>query len=200
MTHLAPAELVELVEGTLPAERAAHADACERCARRVADVRGVLAEVRRLEVPEPPPSFWAEFSARVRERVAAEAGWHEPSRWFLRPAAVAAAGLALSVVLAVAVGWRAKGGAERSPDVVPERMEPARRAAPGGEPFIAATTEEGWEVLSSLLADLGWDDAQDAAAFSVRPGAAEQALAMLDEAERAELLQLLQREVSGSVR
>ncbi len=199
MTHLAPEELVELVEGTLPAERAAHADACERCGRRVADVRGVLAEVCRLEVPEPPPGFWADFSARVRERVAAEAASGAATGWFLRPAAVAAAGLVLCVVLAVAVGWRGKSGAERSPDVVAERLDPAGRTSPEGQLFIAAATEE-WEVLSALLAELGWDDAQDAAALSVRPGAAEQALALLDEAERAELLRLLQREVPGSVR
>ena len=57
MKHLTPAQLVDLIEGVLPAERAAHLGACARCRQQADELRAVICEAREVDVPEPSPLF-----------------------------------------------------------------------------------------------------------------------------------------------
>ncbi len=81
---LRPEELVDLVEGMLPAERAAHAAACETCRAAAADLAATWAEARAAEVPEPAPYFWTALSQRVRAAIGEpppRQGWAAWLRW-----------------------------------------------------------------------------------------------------------------------
>src|SRR5262245_6184828 len=108
--HLSPVELVEFVDpadGTTPEAAVPHLAACASCRQQLADLRAAMAMAANVEVPEPPPFFWNQFSARVREAVAHEAAprgdWR---RWLSWPgvmapvSAVAAAAIVFSVVTA----------------------------------------------------------------------------------------------------
>jgi len=79
MTHLTSDELIDAMEGLLPAERQAHLAACDACRRELAELSSVLGEAKRVSVPEPSPLFWQHFSSRVRTAIAAVAlpagGW-----------------------------------------------------------------------------------------------------------------------------
>jgi hypothetical protein len=72
MSHLSREELVDSLDGPLPAARQAHADACPRCAAERASLARVVQEMSLADVPEPSPLFWDRLSARVRESLAAE--------------------------------------------------------------------------------------------------------------------------------
>lgn len=195
MTHLTPDELVDLVDGSLSRERAAHADTCDACRREAIAMQQLVAEVRGVEIPEPSPLFWKHFSARVHARAAAEVPRSLLSlRW--RPVVAAAAAVVAVLVLAGEV-WR-RGAWSPSPGV-PEvaGVDAGAVTDDSAEPTLI---EDAWEVLSLWLADLGGDDAEQAAAVAVAPGTAERALAMLTDGERAELVRLLKQEVPGGVR
>src|SRR5262245_19463877 len=69
MSHLTERELVDVIDGALPPERQAHADACATCRGEIASLRAMLDEALTADVPEPSPLFWEHFSARVREGV-----------------------------------------------------------------------------------------------------------------------------------
>jgi hypothetical protein len=200
MTHLRPAEFVELVEGSLAADRAAHAERCARCRDEAERLRAVLAEVGALEVPEPSALFWERFSARVRADVAAERARPLLGLPAWRPMFAALVGAAV-VVAAVVAGWRAWIGPETSPAPVVRSDTPAPAspaAADAAAPDTMGVPE--WDALTSLVADLRWEDVAGATALAMRPGTAERAVAMLDDGERAELVRLLEVEVAGERR
>src|SRR5579871_5467848 len=94
---------------SVPAEVAAHAAECERCAGELAGLRSTMALMDEWKAPEPNPYFVSKLGARFREeREAAPAGWLERlkarftygPRLQTRPLAA----MALTVVLLVGGG------------------------------------------------------------------------------------------------
>jgi hypothetical protein len=144
MNHLTPRELVEAVEGSLPAARRQHLDACGGCARAWHELAGaVLAVKGTADVPEPSPLFWDHFSARVRDAVAAEPVSPRGAWWAAAWRPVTAAVL-LAAALFLVIGPPGRSTAPESvppPEVVAasEAPEPARApAAPSGDAQPAA--------------------------------------------------------------
>jgi len=192
MNHLSPSEFVDLVEGTLDAPRAAHAERCEVCRQSGADLRRTLElGAQHAEVPEPSPLFWEHFSARVRDAVAQEpipaGGW---LAW--RPGFVAFAALAVAVI---AVGPFIMRSA-------PVAVAPSTTVARAGETPAAfdmtlETNTEVWEVLTAAAADLEWDEARDAG-MGMQPAAVDRAVQRLTTDELNELGRLLQSELGRS--
>ena len=71
--HLTESEFVDLFDGTLAAVRRQHVESCAACAAQAADLATSAHDVGQVDVPEPPPFFWTQFSARVSEAVSNEA-------------------------------------------------------------------------------------------------------------------------------
>ena len=112
MSHLSPAEFVDLAEGTLDARRAAHAGTCDACRAQAAVVRDALQMTGAADdVPEPSPLFWDQLSARVRETVAREprSSWQFGWRGVQPDAAMLAIAAAIIAVLVVIPGVRRAG-------------------------------------------------------------------------------------------
>ncbi len=197
MKHLTRGELVESADGTLAAARAAHLDVCERCRREAEQVGAMLAEVRRLGVPEPSPLFWEYFSARVRERVAAEPPPRAAALWTWRAAALGSAAAAILLAVALGIVWRVGRGTES----VERAVTPGSPHTVVADPAVVVppAPEVGWDLLAAVMDDLSWDEVQETAGLAIRPGTAERAVAMLDEAERARLVELLKAEVAPQV-
>jgi hypothetical protein len=204
MKHLTPAQLVDLIEGVLPAERAAHVGACARCRQQADELRAVMCEAREVDVPEPSPLFWDHLSQRVRDACEAEpevgsSGW-VPSGSLSR---LALAVTTVTVVVAVIVG----GVLVRSP---------TEEAAPGGDSVAALLAylglgldgldaepdlfesfgeEPAWTLVMTVAQEIDWDDT--GAAELVGPGASERAVLELSPDERRELGRLLEAELAG---
>src|SRR4051812_8144321 len=100
-THLTPEQCVEAAEAPR-AEYQAHIDECASCARQVADLHRLMADVTlAADVPEPSPLFWEHLSARVREAVDAAPA---PMPWWRaqwRPIAATAGVLSVVAIIAV---------------------------------------------------------------------------------------------------
>ena len=146
MKHLTSAQLVDFIEGVLPAERAAHVGACARCRQEADELRAVMCEVREVDVPEPSPLFWDHLSQRVRDACGAEpkvgsSGW-VPS-WSLSRVALAVT--TVTVVVAVVVG----GVLIRSPS---EERRRAETASPGCSRTWGWTAGTSSRICSSRLA------------------------------------------------
>ena len=192
MSHLSPAEFVDLVDGTLPAPRAAHAGECPDCRAQAEALHLVMREAADVTVPDPPPFFWDRLSARIRASVAET---RPASRWrALVPLASAAA-------LVVAVGggiWIARN-AERA------RVPPAAASPVGERQLIAmpddaaldAANGEVWDVLTSVASEMQIEDAA-AAGMTVHPAAVDRAVQKMAPDELSELGRLLQSELKRS--
>ena len=75
MTHLTPDELLDVIEQSPVADRyREHLDSCEQCRTEAAALSAVLGTTRRVDIPEPSPLFWDQFSRRVHEAIAVEPG------------------------------------------------------------------------------------------------------------------------------
>lgn len=205
MTHLNDTEFIDYVDGTLPASRAVHLDACETCRRQAAGLSEILTETSAVDAPEPSPLFWDHFSARVSEAVAVDAA--RQASWFGRvsrlvtPAAVAA-GLAIAV-LAVLLLPRVA----RAPEPQPAAPLASSQAGAAGadaasaretaDAPIDAQNAEVWDVLTAAASDMGIDEAH-AAGLRAHPGAIDGAVQRLNQAELRELGRLLQNEMKRS--
>jgi hypothetical protein len=203
MTHLSPAEFVDLVDGTLAGPRATHAESCTDCRARAAEVRSMLREAQDVEVPEPSPLFWDHFSDRVRGAVAEERRAGRDARWFswssdvtrgLMPVAAAAA--LVVVFLLSAVMTRKTAEAPRSAGAGTAAPS-AARVAPADDAALDAANSEVWDVLTAAAADMKIEDAQDAG-MTVRPGAIDRAVQKMAPDELNELGRLLQSELKHS--
>jgi hypothetical protein len=194
MTHLNNPEIVDLIDGVLPSDRAAHSDRCEVCRARIEAVRETMARVAAVEIPEPSPLFWDHFSARVRAGVE-EAGvpresfapsWlqHAGFRWIV-------SGVALALLLA-AGAWRlsAPGPAPRNAQAPPA---PTDFASATEDLTSSADLDEAWALVRTVADETTWND-MITAGLAVRPGWADRAALNLTADERDELLQLLKAE------
>lgn len=192
MSHLSPAEFVDLVDGTLPAPRAAHVGDCADCRAQAEALHLVMRAAADVAVPDPPPFFFDRLSARVRSAVA---GTRPASRWrALVPLASAAA-----LVIAVGGGiWIARS-TERAP-APPTGTSPAAErslAAMPDDATLDAANGEVWDVLTSVASEMQIEDATEAG-MTVHPAAIDRAVQKLTPDELTELGRLLQSEMKGS--
>jgi hypothetical protein len=198
MTHLSADELVDLVEGTLGAERAVHAASCERCRRDADGLATALREARGADLPEPSPLFWEGFSARVQDAIDATPSprrlW--PSlRWGLGITGAWKLGTALAAA-ALVITLAIDGGLRRDAPPPGERESVAQRGTPTAPLEQTPEADPEWSFVASMADGIDWDAAQ-AAGLVVRPGAAERAALLLSGAEQTELARLLREEMSG---
>ncbi len=193
MTHLTRAEFVDLLDGSLPADRMRHAEACAACREDAHALGAVLRSAQADPVPEPSPLFWEHLSTRVSDAI--QAGPPRPrwaalfgsDRWRLAAAAVV-------LLLVTAVGWQAfvswSGGRGVSPVTAPvERTLSESSAEPDAEPFLDA-----WDAIEAVAEDLEWEEAQSIG-IAFRPGSAEPHVDDLTVDERAELARLIEEEL-----
>jgi len=204
MTHLSPAEFVDLVDGTLAASRAAHVESCDDCRTRAGLVRSMLREAQTVEVPEPSPLFWDHFSDRVRGAVAEErrarraAGWFSWSSDVTRRFVPVAAAAAFVVVLVVSAVMTRR--AAEAPGALAARnpaSPAAHLVAPADDAALDAANSEVWDVLTAAAADMQIEDAREAG-MTVRPGAIDRAVQKMAPDELNELGRLLQSELKHS--
>ena len=192
MTHLSETEFIDLLEGSLPDDRARHAEKCAMCRTQIDHLRAALANGIEASVPEPSPLFWEHFAERVQDGLgsadARRSGW-----WAVIPSmrALTAAGAIAAIVL-IAVISRGTGG-----DVGPANPgAPAVAADPLLEPD-GAGTDEGWAAVRAAAENAAWEDAHEAG-LAAQPGTADLAISNLTEAERERLLALLAEDLKKS--
>lgn len=188
MRHLSATELIDLLDGTLPASRAAHARECERCRAEVMRLQAVVEEAQRAEPHEPAPLYWERLEARVREAVASEAAprsWQLPNWLRTRAALAVAASVLLAVTAWFALEFRTRVG--QDPGVSTEYV-----GTPAAGPMTSVNGD--WELVVSGAESLEWDDAARAG-FAIGPGATERAIEDLSDEQQAELVRLLEAEI-----
>jgi hypothetical protein len=191
MSHLTDAEIVDFLDGVLPASRAEHMDDCPRCQAQADDARAMLVAVADLDADVPSPLFWEQFSARVRDAVGAESARAE-RRWdaiLFNPALRWATAASLAVLVMLGALWHATS----QPPPTPSTPSPAALAVEP-PPVDDVDQDEAWAVVRSAARDLVWED-MASEGLAVRPGHSEQALDELSAAERAELARLLEEEL-----
>jgi hypothetical protein len=199
MGHLTPVELVDLVEGATKEADVPHLAACDSCRRQLGDLRATMTMAADVEVPEPPPFFWNQFSARVREAVESEASprsgwWRRWSSWPGVTAPLSAAAVAVIVFAVVSTPRRA---------VVPPPAGSVAVSAPRGlsatpTPDLLADgagEDASLELVAELTDSLGWDGAADAGLAA--NGSAEHAVTHLSMGELQQLEHLLQEALAG---
>jgi hypothetical protein len=195
MTHLSPAQAVDVAAGSAAPALIEHAASCEPCRAKVES----LLEAERLATEDPPPDpsplFWPHLAARIGEAVRREQAPAPPWRpwlWRLIPAGSLAA-----LVLAVGVGFRLWSGTPGTLPGILDAPAPAPVEAPAG-PVAAgdAFDDPSWLLVSDLSSQMSIDDAEESGALPL-PGSVEQALVQLDEIERVELGRLLRAEMAA---
>jgi len=191
MSHLSPAEFVDLVDGTLAAPRAAHVAGCADCRAQAEALHLVVRAAADVTVPDPPPFFWDRLSARIR---AAVAETRPASRWRALVPLASAAALVVAVVGGI---WIARS-TERAP--APADASPvAERSlvAMPDDATLDAANGEVWDVLTSVASEMQIEDAT-AAGMTVHPAAIDRAVQKLTPDELSELGRLLQSELKRS--
>jgi hypothetical protein len=188
MNHLKPEEIVDIAEGTRAEDSASHLSTCEICRAQVREMRAMLATVAGVDVPEPSPLFWDQFSARVRDAVAAGRGgrlWTDLWEWkgVLAPAAAA---LAVAVA-AVILGSRVNA---------PQAPAPAVVAVAAGNESLESPGDVPLDFVADLTANLDWDAASEAGLTA--GGSADHAVTHLQDTELRELARLIKEEVARS--
>lgn len=187
MTHLAPDELIDAIDGALSPARRAHLDTCSECRREATALRALMSEVRSSNVPEPSPLYWDRFSARVREAIDGEdARPDAPARrWFEWPVFAPMLGFALLVFALVSA---VPLGPERDVSESHEGRDAGAAAAD------VLDLESEWALLEDLVGDLDVDAAHEAG-IATLPGIADRAVLQLSLVEQQELMRLLREEL-----
>jgi hypothetical protein len=191
MSHLDEVELVDSLDGSLRAERAAHLDACESCRDRLTSLRSMVTTTAADELPEPSPLFWEHFSRRVHDAVAEI---DQPSGWshWLRPAFVGW----VTAAAVVAVGTAALWTQNHSRRIVPgsSSSATAQVSAPSADLDWNIDDDQEWALVRAIADDLRWEEAQDAG-LNARPGSAERVALEMSADERQELARLIEFEM-----
>jgi hypothetical protein len=192
MKHLHDAEFVDLIEGTLSAERVAHVTTCEACRAQVDAMNSSLASARVAPPADPSPLFWQHFTTRVNARIDAS----EPARpwWSVPRLAMTAAALVLAALAAFNFLAPANNGASTP---IASQETPAADSGPGFVGLDDIEADEGWAVVRAAAEDLDADAAAEAG-LSAGPGAVDQVASQLTDAERAELVRLVEDEIKRS--
>ncbi len=192
MRHLDDIEIVDGLDGSLAAERAAHLDVCESCRDRLSSLRQMVAVARpstENEIPEPSPLFWQHFSRRVHEAVS---DIDRPSAWshWLRPAFLGWVTAAAVVAIGAALFWNQSDSQRTLPAAAVSMTDPAAAA----DLDWNIDDDEEWALVRVVADDLQWDDAQEAG-LHARPGSAERVALEMSADERQELARLIQFEM-----
>ncbi|MBI1872437.1 MAG: hypothetical protein HYZ58_08060 [Acidobacteria bacterium] len=203
MKHLAPDELVDLLDGAGSSSARAHAASCDECRKRLDELGTAMRLASEAEVPEPSPLFWDHLSARVRERIAEEPaadgrrGWSwsrvEAWRWAV-PIALGFAVLLLVVSRLGVSPVETPAGEQALGAPAGVAVPPGEQAGTDVEVGSGALEDASWTVLASISEDLSWDDAVEAG-LTVAPGAADRAALQLTADEQRELVRLLRAEL-----
>ena len=194
LAHLSEAEFIDLLDGVLPGERREHLDSCAACAEHAATLMAIAREVQETDVPEPPPFFWTQLSARVDAAVASEAA--RPRllglplthvRWVTFAASIAA----VLLVLVLLPELRSGTPDNATPTVDQSESAQAQQLA---DEAVDLDSDEAWAVVRLLAEDL---DDQEMRNEGVSPGvgAVERLTFQLSEAERIELARLLEEQL-----
>jgi hypothetical protein len=200
MSHLSRDERLLAVDDVLEAPRAAHLAACEGCRAEVEALRGVVARVRAVDVPEPSPLFWDHLAARVGDAIRAGAA---------------------TGARACVGGTRRSGGGDsprspswppaarmwrRAPPATPAvavlRSGPATGARAGATPALSATSteagderDEGWGLIAAMADETDLTPG-DATALAPLAGQSELSISQLSRDERAALIAELEAELA----
>jgi hypothetical protein len=190
MKHLTPDELIDAIDNALSRGRQAHVSGCDECRAQLAQMRAMLSEVSRVDVPEPSPLFWERFSDRVRTAIAGEPALPpRAGRWFQWQVLVPIGALA-ALVLALA-----SAVPERAISVV-DRAELAMFET-GSDNQAVSDVDAQWELVAALVGDVDFDAAAEAG-VAAAPGAADDVVMLLSAAEQQELMRLLREELERS--
>ena len=182
---LAPQELVDLVEGGLPPDRAAHVASCEDCRRQAAALAETLAELGAVDVPEPSPFFWAAINRRVTGAIAADGG--QAPTWRRWDTLVPLAGMA-ALLLAL--------GSALTPTVPPAGAPAAAlESTPAGDPGVEPTPDAALDLVAALVGTLP-DAGVEALELAPLPDLGDVAATALTGAEQAALAALLRDAVA----
>ncbi len=206
MSHLAPEQLVELVElpdlaeGTQGQSEAArlHLASCDACRGQLADLQAALAalvETGERRVPEPSPLFWEHLSTRIQDAIATEVAPRPArglDRWLSWKMAVPAAAC-LVVLLAVVVTQRTSS----APTPTTAAVDAVAPTAPAMN-LVDAADAASWNLVTDLAGGLDWDAAVEAAGLTAPAGGIDRALFDLSVDERREFQRLLKEELSRS--
>jgi hypothetical protein len=114
MSHLSRDERLLAVDGALEASRAGHLAACGACHAEVEALRGVVARVRAVDVPEPSPLFWDHLAARVGEAIAQEPLPARAIAWWRLPRLAWAAAISRRTVPRRRPSWWRRTGRPRA--------------------------------------------------------------------------------------
>lgn len=182
--HLSPDETIDALEGTLAADRVAHADACDTCGAQIEELREVMRDVVEAgAIPEPSPLLWDVLQHRVRAATAAESPVVPIWRRSWKPA------IALGAIAATALFAALLRAPAPQPPTTPA-IQPAVTIADA----VPVEEDYAWDLVVNLAANLSHDDAHELA-----PAGAATAVLVEDMTprEREALVKLIQREMGG---
>jgi hypothetical protein len=199
MSHLSRDERLLALDGALDAARDTHLAACAACRTEVEALRGVVARVRAVDVPEPSPLFWDHLAARVGDAIAREPAPVAARGWWSPRLAWAAAAVVLT---AAGTGYlmrpQAPPSAPVEAHVAPAVVEPpAARPLPPALGPEASATDDVWALIAAVAEDGEPHDEL----FAPQAGEAELSISSLSPEERVALARELAAELApGRVR
>jgi hypothetical protein len=183
MSHLSRDERLLALDEALDATRQTHLASCMACRTEVEALRGVVARVRAVDVPEPSPLFWDHLAARVGDAIAREPApvatrdwWSPRLAWTAVAVVVAAAGAGY---LTRSAPPAAPIAAQVAPAVAPPA--PSDETRPGLE-LDEPSTDDGWALLAAVAEDADPDET-----FMPAAGEAELSISSLSAEERRAL-------------
>ena len=194
--HLTESEFVDLFDDTLAPVRREHVESCAACAAQAGDLAMSAEGVRQADVPEPPPFFWTQFSARVSEAVSNEAARPSLARfgWARASWLAAAAGIAVVVMAVISLRNSPEDASVAAPVAVTRTAGADAGADALADDGVGFESDEAWALVQALAEDLD-DEQMNDEGVSAGSGAAERMTLQLTEAERVELARLLQEQL-----
>jgi hypothetical protein len=191
MTHLTADEIVDALDGALESVRHAHLETCAACRTELEQLAGTLSAARSATIPEPSPLFWDHLSRRVRATIDDEPPVRRWPLWLRWPVLTPLTALGLLIVaLVTAVPQNPRGPGQTVPAVASVHDQ-----AGSVESEADAAVDSAWAFIVESVGPLDVETAQQAG-IAVSPGEAERAALHLTDAEQAELVKLLQQELT----
>lgn len=193
-THLSSQEFVNALDGTLPAARQSHVDACASCHTEIMELRALMARAGEgADMPEPSPLFWDHFQARVLAAVRVEG---QPARhgWWRNWADARTLSVLGAIVVAVVASVALY--VSRPVTLVPGALTDGGEAVESSVIADASTSLDGdeWEFVSSVMGSLEGDDIHEV--LTPSRDAVDAAIEALTNAERERFIRLLKAEMT----